>query len=84
MTLSEFLQQRLRKLTKDAQRTRARPRTRCCGAQPRSPRPTARPARRYRGIRNNLFDVRRTAAVQNLETVHRRVIANDNYQWSAA
>jgi hypothetical protein len=28
---------------------------------------------RYRGTRKNLFDVRRAAAIQNLETIHRRV-----------
>jgi len=28
---------------------------------------------RYRGVRKNLFDVRRTAAVQNLETIQRRL-----------
>jgi hypothetical protein len=27
---------------------------------------------RYRGVRKNLFDVRRAAAVQNLETIQRR------------
>lgn len=26
---------------------------------------------RYLGVRNNLFDLRRAAAIQNLETVHR-------------
>jgi hypothetical protein len=39
---------------------------------------------RYRGVRKNLFDVRRTAAVQNLEIVHRRLSANDNHQRIAA
>lgn len=31
---------------------------------------------RYRGVRRNLFDLRRSAAVQNLETVDRRLGAN--------
>ncbi|NJO12642.1 MAG: IS1182 family transposase [Gammaproteobacteria bacterium] len=31
---------------------------------------------RYRGTRKNLFDLRRTAAVQNLETIHRRLTAD--------
>jgi hypothetical protein len=39
---------------------------------------------RYRGIRNNLFNVRHTAAVQNLEILHRRLSANDNHQRIAA
>lgn len=33
---------------------------------------------RYRGTRKNLFDLRRTAAVQNLETVDRRLAATEN------
>jgi len=32
---------------------------------------------RYRGTRKNLFDLRRTAAVQNLETIDRRLAAAD-------
>lgn len=31
---------------------------------------------RYRGTRKNLFDLRRTAAVQNLETINRRLTAD--------
>jgi hypothetical protein len=33
---------------------------------------------RYRGTRKNLFDVRRTAAVQNLETIHRQFTAAES------
>ena len=33
---------------------------------------------RYRGTRKNLFDLRRTAAVQNLETIDRRLAAVEN------
>jgi hypothetical protein len=33
---------------------------------------------RYRGTRKNLFDLRRTAAVQNLETIDRRLAAADS------
>jgi hypothetical protein len=33
---------------------------------------------RYRGTRKNLFDLRRTAAVQNLETIDRRIAAAAN------
>jgi hypothetical protein len=33
---------------------------------------------RYRGTRKNLFDLRRTAAVQNLETIGRRLAATQN------
>lgn len=31
------------------------------------------PRARYNGVRKNLFDLRRTAAIQNLETIHRRI-----------
>jgi hypothetical protein len=33
------------------------------------------PRARYKGTRKNLFDVRRAAAVQNLETIDRRLVA---------
>jgi hypothetical protein len=33
----------------------------------------ARVAPRYRGVRKNLFDLRRAAAIHNLETVQRKV-----------
>jgi hypothetical protein len=81
---SEFLQQRLRKLTKTRSgRARVRERVAVEHSLAHLGRRQGRRAR-YRGVRKNLFDVRRAAAVQNLETVHRRVIANDNSQRSAA
>jgi len=80
----EFLQQRLRKLTKTRTgRARVRERTVVEHSLAHLGRRQGRRAR-YRGGRKNLFDVRRNAAVQNLETVHRRVIANDNQQRIAA
>lgn len=70
---SEFLQQRLRKLTKTrVGRARVRARVRVEHSLAHLGRRQGRRAR-YRGVRKNLFDVRRTAAVQNLETVHRRL-----------
>jgi hypothetical protein len=81
---SEFLQQRLRKLTKTRNgRARVRERVAVEHSLAHLGRRQGRRAR-YRGVRKNLFDVRRTAAVQNLEAVHRRVIANDNCHRSAA
>lgn len=81
---SEFLQQRLRKLTKTrAGRARVRERVVVEHSLAHLGRRQGRRAR-YRGVRKNLFDVRRNAAIQNLETVHRRVIANDNHQRIAA
>ena len=81
---SEFLQQRLRKLTKTRKgRARVRERVVVEHSLAHLGRRQGRRAR-YRGARKNLFDVRRNAAVQNLETVHRRVIANDNRQPIAA
>lgn len=72
---SEFLQQRLRKLTKTAAgRTRVRERVAVEHGLAHLGRRQGRRAR-YRGVRKNLFDVRRTAAVQNLEVIHRRVVA---------
>jgi hypothetical protein len=69
---SEFLQQRLRKLTKTgAGRTRVRERVAVEHSLAHLGRRQGRRAR-YRGVRKNLFDVRRTAAVQNLEVIHRR------------
>lgn len=69
----EFLQQRLRKLTKTrAGRARIRKRVGVEHSLAHLGRRQGRRAR-YRGMRKNLFDVRRTAAVQNLETVHRRL-----------
>jgi len=70
---NEFLQQRLRKLTKTrAGRARVRKRVGVEHSLAHLGRRQGRRAR-YRGVRKNLFDVRRTAAVQNLETVHRRL-----------
>jgi Transposase DDE domain/Transposase domain (DUF772) len=80
----EFLQQRLRKLSKTSTgRARIRERVVVEHSLAHLSRRQGRRAR-YRGVRKNLFDVRRTAAVQNLETVHRRVIANDNHRRIAA
>jgi hypothetical protein len=80
----EFLQQRLRKLTKTrAGRARARERVAVEHSLAHLSRRQGRRAR-YRGVRKNLFDVRRTAAVQNLEILHRRLSANDNHQRIAA
>lgn len=74
---SEFLQQRLRKLTKTrGGRERVRERVRVEHSLAHLGRRQGRRAR-YRGVRKNLFDVRRTAAVQNLETVHRRLGVTD-------
>jgi hypothetical protein len=70
---SEFLQQRLRKLTKTrAGRARLRQRVAVEHSLAHLGRRQGRRAR-YRGVRKNLFDIRRTAVVQNLEAVHRRL-----------
>lgn len=70
---SEFLQQRLRKLTKTrAGRARVRQRVAVEHGLAHLGRRQGRRAR-YRGVRKNVFDVRRAASVQNLETVHRRL-----------
>lgn len=80
---SEFLQQRLRKLTKTGKgRARLRARVAVEHGLAHLGRRQGRRAR-YRGVRKNLFDVRRAAAVQNLETVHRQVGVTTDY-WSAA
>lgn len=72
---SEFLQQRLRKLTRTrAGRIRVRERVAIEHSLAHLGRRQGRRAR-YRGLRKNLFDVRRTAAVQNLETIHRLLAA---------
>lgn len=68
----ERLQQRLRKLQGTGPgRARLRERT---GVEHRLAHIAARqgPKARYRGARKNLFDLRRVAAIQNLETIHRR------------
>jgi len=67
----EQLQQRLRKLqSSTAGRERLRERT---AVEHRLAHIAARqgPRARYRGTRKNLFDLRRVAAIQNLETIHR-------------
>lgn len=72
----ERLQHRLRKL----QRTRAgRKQLRGrVGIEHRLAHVAARkgPRARYCGVRENLFDLRRAAAIQNLETIHRRTAEN--------
>jgi hypothetical protein len=71
----EKLQHRLRKLqTTRNGRERLRKRT---GIEHRLAHIAARkgPKARYKGIRKNLFDLRRSAAIQNFETIHRRILA---------
>jgi hypothetical protein len=69
----ERLQHRLRKLTATARgRERLRERVAVEHSLAHLGRRQGRRAR-YRGTRKNLFDVRRAAAVQNLETIHRRL-----------
>ena len=68
----ERLQHKLRKLlASSAGRERLRHRTR---VEHRLAHIAARkgPRARYRGCRKNLFDLRRAAAIQNLETIHRK------------
>jgi hypothetical protein len=71
----ERLQHRLRKLqaTRNG-RERLRKRT---GVEHRLSHIAARkgPKARYKGERRNLFDLRRAAAIQNFETIHRRILA---------
>lgn len=67
----ERLQDNLRRLTATPQgRARLRERT---GVEHRLAHIAARkgPRARYRGTRKNLFDLRRAAIIQNLETIHR-------------
>jgi hypothetical protein len=71
----ERLQHRLRKLQaspKGRQRLRER-----VGIEHHLAHLSARqgPKARYRGCRKNLFDLRRAAAIQNLETIHRKAAA---------
>lgn len=67
----EALQQRLRKLTASRSgRERLRERVHVEHSLAHVGRKQGRRAR-YRGIRNNLFDLRRASAVVNLETAHR-------------
>ena len=74
MVEDERLQKRLRKL-QGSHEGRAKLRTRT-GVEHRLAHLAARqgPKARYRGTRKNLFDLRRVAAIQNLETIHRRCI----------
>lgn len=71
----ERLQKKLRKLQNTSTgRRRLRQRT---GVEHRLAHIAARkgPKARYRGLRKNLFDLRRAAAIQNLETIHRKTTA---------
>lgn len=68
----ERLQKRLRKLQGTSNgRHRLRGRT---GIEHRLAHISARkgPKARYRGLRKNLYDLRRAAAIQNMETIHRQ------------
>ncbi len=68
----ERLRKQLRKLQNTSKgRRRLRERT---GVEHRLAHIAARkgPKARYRGLRKNLFDLRRAAAIQNLETIHRK------------
>ena len=69
----EKLQQRLRKLqSSKVGRAKFRERT---GVEHRLAHIAARkgPRARYFGVRKNLYDLRRAAAIQNLETIQRRL-----------
>jgi hypothetical protein len=71
IAMDERLQTNLRRLTATSRgRARLRERT---GVEHRLAHIAARkgPRARYRGTRKNLFDLRRAAAIQNLETIHR-------------
>ena len=71
----ERLQKKLRVLQSTASgRAQLRPRV---GVEHRLAHVAARQGRRarYIGVRKNIFDLRRAAAVQNLETIHRRKLA---------
>lgn len=71
----EPLQHRLRKLVASSKgRERLRERVKVEHALAHLSRKQGRRAR-YRGIRKNVFDLRRHAAVVNLETIHRRQLA---------
>jgi hypothetical protein len=73
MTEDERLQQRLRKhLTTPRGRARLRDRVSVEHGLAHLVRRQGRRAR-YRGVRRNLFDLRRTSAIQNLEAIHRKV-----------
>jgi len=75
---NERLQQRLRKLIATPRgRERLRERVSVEHGLAHLGRRQGRRAR-YRGTRKNLFDLRRTAAVQNLQTIDRRLTAADS------
>jgi hypothetical protein len=79
----ERLQQRLRKLTRTAGgRERLRERTTVEHRLAHLCRRQGKRAR-YRGTRNNLFDARRAAAVQNLEIIHGRLEAGAGNRMAA-
>jgi hypothetical protein len=72
---NEQLQHRLRKLTASSKgRERLRERVKVEHALAHLSRKQGRRAR-YLGIRKNIFDLRRHAAVVNLEAIHRRALA---------
>jgi hypothetical protein len=82
----ERLQHRLRKLQMTGNgRERLRKRT---GIEHRLSHIAARkgPKARYKGVRKNLFDLRRAAVIQNFETIHRRILVNNatNYKKAKA
>jgi hypothetical protein len=75
---NERLQHRLRKLVATSRgRERLRERVPVEHSLAHIVRRQGRRAR-YRGTRKNLFDLRRTAAVQNLETIDRRLTADES------
>jgi hypothetical protein len=78
---NERLQQRLRKLAKSPTgRERLRERVAVEHGLAHLGRRQGRRAR-YNGTRKNVFDVRRTAAVQNLETIDRRLSAQADAEY---
>jgi hypothetical protein len=58
---------------RDPAKTCAPQRARRRRAQTRPPRPPPGRRARYRGVRKNLFDLRRASAIQNLEGIQRKV-----------
>ena len=81
---NELLQHRLRKLVATSRgRERLRQRIPVEHSLAHVGRRQGRRAR-YRGTRKNLFDLRRTAAVQNLETIDRRLAAAEGVSFRKA
>ena len=81
---NERLQQRLRKLVASPRgRRRLRERVPVEHSLAHVGRRQGRRAR-FRGTRKNLFDLRRTGAVQNLETIDRRLTAAENAKYRRA